>query len=46
MLQEPLAIVQQHAGILETGGGLLIGEDYEYCGNKIWDLKVNTKHIK
>jgi hypothetical protein len=31
---------------LKAGGGLLIGEEYEYFGNKIWDLKVNTEHIK
>jgi hypothetical protein len=32
-------------GIPQTGGGLVIGEDYALLGNKIWDLVINTEHL-
>ena len=32
-------------GIPQTGGGLVIGENYASSGNKIWDLVINTEHL-
>jgi hypothetical protein len=32
-------------GIPQTGGGLVIGEDYVLSGNKIWDLVINLDNM-